>query len=523
MTQYKSIDGLSTRRSKKATSSSMQHKTAAKNSRNTPKKTPQKTTKTTSKNPQTTAATDFLQPVQAFDFDQNSGKLKPSSRPSTSSTKKSKPPKKHKKLKRAAIIIGSIFLLLLIILILWGNAILAKITGDQGNVFDLLFSDNYVTLKTDENGRTNILAFGTSGFDMEGEEYGGIHDGAQLTDSIMVLSLNQETGDLAMLSLPRDLKASPTCTATSKINEIYWCNNMDNNNEQAGAEALMKEVGDILGVEFQYFAHLNWGSLVQIVDTLGGVNVTLDEDISDYYYTGSVYQAGVEYHLSGIEAVALSRARHGTASGDFSRGASQQKILIGLKDQVSQKGLSVTDMVSLAATLGDNLRTNFSVEELKTLAHLLSTFDFNRTRQLSLLEPTPLVTNGSVNGISYVLPVGGAGYYRNIQAFIDKMFSNDPRVYEEPSILVLNGSDQVGLAKEEQSKLEADGYTDITIDDAPVGHYPDRVTLYALSEKPGSKHALEEYYHLTAKSADELPAGIPQTYDFIIILGSNQS
>ena len=212
---------------------------------------------------------------------------------------------------------------------------------------------------------------------MEGEEGNGIHDGAQLTDSIMVISLNQDNGDVAMLSLPRDLKTSPICTATGKINEIYWCNNMNGDNEQAGAEALMTEVSDILGLDFQYYAHVNWGSLVQVVDLLDGITITLDEDISDYYWTGAVFKAGVEYTINGEEALGLARARHGTTGGDFSRGASQQKILIGIKDKVSEKNLSLTEIIDLASTIGDNLRTNFSVEEIKTLAHLASDFDFD--------------------------------------------------------------------------------------------------------------------------------------------------
>ncbi|MBQ1528021.1 LCP family protein, partial [Candidatus Saccharibacteria bacterium] len=281
------------------------------------------------------SAEDFLSPTQAFNFDEATGELQASDTPidhhatnSTNDTAADEPlttnptkPKKVKKpvSKKRKIITGIILAIVLLLiagivwLILWGNDIIAKITGGQGNVFDLVtfMEPTYERLKTDDNGRTNILAIGTSGYNMEGDEGNGVHDGAQLTDSIMVISLNQDTGDVAMLSLPRDLKASPTCTATGKINEVYWCNNMEGDNEQAGAEALMAEVGSILGIDFQYYAHLNWGSLVQIVDTLGGVTVTLDEDIEDYYYTGIVFEAGKPYTISGIEAVALARARHG--------------------------------------------------------------------------------------------------------------------------------------------------------------------------------------------------------------------
>lgn len=447
---------------------------------------------------------------------------------------KFKKPKKAKKKmsKKRKIILGIVLSIILLLtvgcvwLILWGNDIIARITGGQGNVFDLLtfMDDQYEPLKTDENGRTNILAFGTSGYNMEGDEGNGTHDGAQLTDSIMVISLDQETGDIAMLSLPRDLKVSRTCTATGKVNEIYWCNNMEGDNEQAGAEAIMDEVGEILGIDFQYFAHLNWGSLVQIVDTLGGINVTLDEGIYDYYYTKAVFEPGVEYTIDGAGALGLARARHGTESGDFSRGASQQKILIGIKNKLHDKNLSITDLTDLAGTLGDNLRTNFNVEELKTIANIISTQDLSSIRQISLIDPEPLMTTGSINGISYVLPTGGAGYYTKIQDYVDRMFSSDPRDRENASILVLNGTDTPGLASAEEDALTEDGYDNIDIDDAPLGTYDNQYTLYYLSDSaPETLKLLESKYSTTALSSDDLPAGINTNYDFVLILGEAQA
>ena len=577
MDKNKSIDGLTTRRAKiSATRPSPSRKTATKTTtkpatkkptaRTTTKKpsaartttartTTRKTTaRTTVKKPATrkpstkrpitvqsaieqpptiapkptpqSSAEDFLQPIQAFDFDEQTGELKAAD-PSETTNKPKKAKKMHNKpvSKKRKIITGILLFIVLILLggviwfILWGNDIIAKITGGQGNIFDL-FTENYVDLKTDENGRTNILAFGTSGYNMDGDEGNGTHDGAQLTDSIMVISLDQKTGDVAMLSLPRDLKASSTCTATSKINELYWCNNMDGNNEQSGAEALSNEVGKILDLDFQYYAHLNWGSLIQIVNTLGGIEVTLDEDISDYGWTGAVFKAGETYTIDGDQALGLARARHGTASGDFTRGASQQKILIGIKDKVLEKQLSLTDIISLASTLGDNLRTNFSIDEMKSLAHLTYDFDFNNIRQVSLIEPEKLMTTGTINGISYVLPVGGNGNYSNIRAYVAKMFSSDPKQYEDPTILILNANDTPGAAANEKIKLEEDNYPTIYVDDVPAtGEFENEYTLYARTEeKPGTKKLLEEKYNTTAKTLEELPAGIDTTCDFVIIV-----
>ena len=546
MEKNKSIDGLAPRRTKKTANSTVATKKPVVKKSTTKPITQKKTIKVTKSvkipvqeksvqpkeekptpetpkklEPATNITEDFLKPTQVFDFDEQSGELKAAQDPTESKpTKKFKKQKKPMSKKRKIITWVALIIILLLIggaiwLILWGNDIIAKITGGQGTVFDL-FVESYEPLKTDKNGRTNILAFGTSGFDMSGEEYGGVHDGAQLTDSIMVISLDQATGDVAMLSLPRDLKASPTCTATGKINEVYWCNNMDNENEQAGAEALMTEIGDILGIDFQYYAHLNWGSLIQIVDTLGGIKVTLDEDINDYLK----FDAGVEYTLDGIQAITLARMRYGTANGDFSRGASQQKILIGIKDKVLEKGLSITDLLGLASTLGDNLRTNFSIEEMKTLAHLASSFDFNNMRQISLIEPEPLMTTGTINGISYVLPSAGVGNYHAIQNYVAKMFSSDPRSYEDYTILVLNATETPGLASAEKSTLEEAGYNNIYINDAPEGEYSEGYTLYALTDTaPGTLRLLEGQYNTAAKSTTELPSNISSDYDFIVIIG----
>ncbi|MBR0424028.1 LCP family protein [Candidatus Saccharibacteria bacterium] len=508
--------------------------------------------------------TSFLKPIQAFDFNEEDGltesedtvediknlhqdpdkksdedteeepaemskkelkKEKKEQKKLAKSLKKGqkKPSKKRKVISIVALIIVLILIGGVIWMVLWGNDIIAKITGGRGNLFDLfsLNSETYEPLKTDSNGRTNILAIGTSGYNMDGDEGNGVHDGAQLTDSIMVISFDQKTGDVAMISLPRDLKGPSTCTSTGKINEVYWCNGGSGDasieQEEKAVTAVMDAVGDVLGIDFQYYAHLNWGSLASIVDILGGITVTLDEDILDYYYTEAVYYKDTPYTINGAEAVGLARARHGTTGGDFSRGASQQKILIGIKDRILEKGLTISDMLGLASTLGDNLRTNFSISEIKTLAHDLGILDFDVMRQISLYPD--YMTTGMLNGISYVLPKAGAGNYTAIQRYVAKQLSSDPRDYEEPTIAIYNASDTAGLAASEKSKLEQKGYTIKLVDNAPEGEYPAGTTIYATTtEKPGTFSLLETDYNFTPLSKDALPATIAPDYDFIIIL-----
>lgn len=468
---------------------------------------------------------DFLEPVQSFDFDLSSEDIQ-------EDLKKEKKEKKKgdKKKKKRCIILVSVFSVLAILLavaLIWGNDLIARITGGKSGIWDLagLMSEQYVDLKTDSKGRTNILVFGTSGYDMSGSEGDGTHDGAQLTDSIMMVSLDQITGDIAMVSLPRDLKAGATCTATGKVNEVYWCANPNGDNEEAGATALMNKVTEIFGTEFQYYAHVDWAALTTVVDAIGGITVTLDEDIEDYYYTKTVIPAGVPTTLNGEEALGLARARHGTALGDFSRGNSQQKILMAIKDKVVSEGIDLTRATDLINAVGDNIRTNFSLEEVKTGVHLLSNIDLSSMRQVPILDweqGINLMTTANIGGISYVVPTAGVGNYAEIQQYIAKMFDSDPAIREDPTVEILNGSEETGVAGAEQEKLTEANFIVEGIGDAPTSDFSG-VSIYVINgAKVGSKKKLEEIYGVSAKGAEELPAGVAQNADFVIIIGNKE-
>lgn len=439
--------------------------------------------------------------------------------------KKAKKAKKKWSKKRKVL---TVLLVLLIIaggavgaLLIWGNDVISKITNGESGIWDVLtIKDKDVKLKTDGNGRTNLLVFGTSGYDMGGSN----HDGAQLTDSIMVVSLDQETKDVAMLSLPRDLLVSRTCTATGKINEIYWCYNQDGTAEIAGADALKAEVQDILGVQIQYYAHINWGALVALVDSVGGITVTLDEDIADPW-TNTYIDAGVPTQLNGEQALGLARARHGTASGDFTRGNSQQKILIALKDKLTQSGVGVTDMINIINSLGDNLRMSANLDEIKTTYNVMKELDLASIRQVPLVSADGTgenyMTTAEINGISYVIPMAGVQVYSDLQAYVAKMFSSDPAAREDATIMVLNGTETPGAASTEQTKLTNDGYNVTIIDDAPAGEYTKSYYVYKMNDnKPGTAKSLAKRYGVKVQGVDKLPEGIDGTWvDFVIILG----
>ncbi|MBQ3309976.1 LCP family protein [Candidatus Saccharibacteria bacterium] len=488
--------------------------------------------------------------------------------------KKRKDKKKHRVRRFFAWFFGILLVLVIAagaLLYFVGNDLIAKIT-DGGNLWSFITSDPDVPLAEDPNlHRTNILIFGTEGYSMDDPNY----DGGQLTDSIMIASLNQEHGDIKMVSLPRDLKVK-TCTATGKLNELYYCTYVKNNGsaesraeyEIKGAEALEKEVEKILGLEVQYFIHVNWQALVQLVDAIGGIDVafvaegetwsgpevaiqTTDQrglaDYEPYCRCYSInYENGKVYHLNGEKALAVARARnhsggYGASGGNFSREQFQQKIIqaIIMKAKSTNLTSDLVAVLKIKDAIGDNLRTNFKDTELRTALNLTSKLDASTMKSLSLesndtgasllisgMLSVPGVNNlecgGAVPGcLSYVYPRAGVGNYTKIHDYIKSQLSSNPTTEENAQLIVMNNARISGLAAREAERLEEKGLTVIDKVNAPaaLGQTED-VTIYQRGDFPRTAESLHKIYP-SAEFKEDLPSALSE-YDanFIIVFGN---
>lgn len=405
----------------------------------------------------------------------------------------------------------------------------------QGNFFDILQNQ---PLKKDANGRSNFVVFGTA----EDDE-GGEHGGRNLTDSIMVLSISEEKKDAYMLSLPRDLwvEYAEVCTVgyQGKINAAYFCASNDGAEEEAGANALREQVGKITGLDIQYYIHLNFTAVVDAVDAVGGVDVTIKSEdprgILDRnfdwkcnytcYYVN--YENGEKAHLDGEHALALARARnasggYGLPGGNFDREKNQQMIIRALLDKAVSAGTlaNIGAVTGLIDALGNNLRTNIETKEIRTLMDFGANLDQSKIVSLSLVdEDEPLVTTGMFNGQSIVRPILGIMDYTAIKEYVDKNINADPVDKEEPHVTVLNGSGMSGKAQTEADKLAERGYLIDVVDNAPEGDYP-TVEIYQLdTEKTASAARLKEIYGVEMRTT-EPPVSVVGDTDFLIIIGS---
>lgn len=394
-------------------------------------------------------------------------------------------------------------------------------------------------LKEDANGRSNFLIFGTA----EDDE-GGEHGGANLTDSLMVMSVNQTTKDVFMISIPRDLwvEFGTACLSgyQGKANEIYSCYSEDGKDEEAGAAALQKKIGSILGLDIQYYVHLNFTAVVELVDAVGGVDVTIESNpkgmgILDRNFDWKCgyrchyvkYDDGQRVHLDGEHALALSRARnasggYGLAAGNFDREKNQQKIIKALR----QKALSAGTLTNLGKVtgimnaLGNNLRTNIDTKEIQTLMSIAGEVSDDAIASLTLVEEdNPLVTTGMVGSSSAVYPLAGRFTYTAIQAYIAKHATNNPITREGAKVVILNGTNTTGVARIEADALTAKGYTIGSYDNAPDGSY-EAVEIYKIGEgNTATAEALKAHYAVSVIKTSSPPLAVADDVSFVIVIG----
>lgn len=447
---------------------------------------------------------------------------------------KSAKPKLNKKKLAKRIIIAVILAILAIVGYLGVKVLLAGGKVFKGNPLGMITSKE--RLAEDSNGRTNILIFGTSGYSMSEDAW----DGAMLTDSIMVASVDQDKDDVYLMSLPRDLYVKNNCPVLSKqagkLNEVFYCAYAKDKDEKAGAEALMSKAGEILGLKVQYYVHADWTALTQLVDAVGGVDVTIESSDPRGIYdsgTGIRYKNGEVAHLDGEKALALARARnhnygdYGLAGGNYAREQNQQKILKALQQKALSAGtlsnpVKVNNMID---SLGNNLITDFSSGHVQTLIDVANKTKEGNIKQLPFVsrgdDLPDLFESYEVAG-SYLgeKPVAGVYDYDDIQAYVAQNLTSDPIKRENATIDILNGSSAPGLASQKADELE-DKYKIGEITNAPQESSV-AVTIYKRNDdKPKTVEALEKKYNVKAISGEL--SGYATDADIIIVFGADDA
>ncbi|WP_369196002.1 LCP family protein [Streptomyces djakartensis] len=220
----------------------------------------------------------------------------------------------------------------------------------------------------------NILVLGSDS--RSGEENhrlgGGDSTGAR-SDTAMVVHLDAGRTGATVVSIPRDtLVTRPSCPDPSGGSTAVAYGSMFNSAyEVGGPVCAVKTVEAMTNVRMDHYLEIDFSGFARLVDALGGVTVTTEEDISDDD-SHLRLKAGT-HHLDGDRALALARTRHGIGDGsDLGRIGLQQKLVKALLEQIAAENL-LTDPAKLyrvadAATAG--LTTDTGLDSLAELTRL---------------------------------------------------------------------------------------------------------------------------------------------------------
>ena len=259
-----------------------------------------------------------------------------------------------------------------------------------------------------KDGRFTVLILGT-------DKRKGIV--GERTDTMVVASLNPTTGDVAMVSMPRDTVSVPIAKGrvyADRINTLYYSFLQDSGRKKQVALRKMREAFEFAyDIEIDHAAMVDFDGLVRLIDEIGGVDVKVKSSLTDpsMHITkkGLRLRKG-ERTLDGKTALAFSRSRHTTS--DYDRSRRQQQILAAAVDKIRDSGLE--SFPALIAMVRKHVVTDIPLSAAPALLQLAKGAGLMSAKNM-VLEPGKFARNGSV--LYTIVPNLGA-----VRAMTHKVF-----------------------------------------------------------------------------------------------------
>ena len=218
----------------------------------------------------------------------------------------------------------------------------------------LLDGEEEASAQTADDGPepVNVLLMGLDG------QSPGAEGAAARTDALMLARLHPDSGEASLVSIPRDLYvegAGPE-GGSDRINSAY---------ANGGADKTVEVVENLTGADVDHYVAADFAGFEDVVDSLGGVEVDVEED----YLAHRGIPAG-EQTLDGKEALLYARYRK-TPEGDLGRVQRQQQILGALQDQAVSWD-SIASIPGIVRSLDEHVRTDMGMGEMISLARALA-------------------------------------------------------------------------------------------------------------------------------------------------------
>lgn len=290
-----------------------------------------------------------------------------------------------------AVATAAVAVVLLVKFILWVNRFITETGLSPSTVIGLIVNGGHSL--TEMDGRTNVLLLGIAG---------GDHTGADLTDTIMILSLKHEARSLSLISVPRDIWSD---SLKDKVNSSY---HYGEEKKKGGGLTLAKAiVEDMVGIPLHYSLVVDFSVFEEVINLVGGVIVNVPVAFTDpefpingkenddcggnpkfsCRYEALHFDSGVQ-QMDGSRALKYVRSRFaaGEAGTDFARARRQQEVLLALKQKLTSPSvwLSPRRLRQLFLSFEKAIDSDMNIGELASVGKLFAAVDAPHTTRISL-------------------------------------------------------------------------------------------------------------------------------------------
>ncbi len=348
------------------------------------------------------------------------------------------------------------------------------------------------------------------------------------TDTMMLVTYDPITNSVGLLSIPRDLWVNIPGYKYDRINTAYFFGEA-NKLPGGGPGKAVETVEQLLGIDINYYAQIDFGAFVQFIDEIGGVIVDVPETIT-IDQRGDLPKVKIEpgqYTLNGELALAYARSRK-SQGGDFDRAQRQQQVIMGVYKRVIEPeywSLMLSKWDTLYKIISEGVHTNLTLDQAISLAVKARDIPIENIQKGAIGAQQILMT--TINGADVLIPLPD-----KIRVLRDEIFNTSgasgPAAVginalelaknERARVTIQNGTYVQGLATRTSDYFDNIGLNKPTVSDASQSYAG--TTMYIYGNTPYTAAYLADMMNIP--TVNVISQFTPDTQvDILIILGND--
>lgn len=238
--------------------------------------------------------------------------------------------------------------------------------ADFDNNTRVVYQTSYKVENTDKANAVSDITSKPFNILISGSDTRGGFDGNGRSDVIMVATVNPKTSTILLTSVPRDFYVTTACDAADGC--MQGALDKITHTGIHGTNTTKRTVEQLLGIEINYTFKVGFDAVTELVDAVGGVDVTVATGYAVNNFnalSGFSVHEGVN-HLNGEQALAFARERYAYTEGDRQRTKNQQLVLMGIVDKITSPSI-VQNYASIMDAMSNTFSTTMSSSEISDL------------------------------------------------------------------------------------------------------------------------------------------------------------